>query len=269
MAKPQKMSNENLMVVKSNDLIRKKKSALSARQQKIVLYLIAQIEPHDEDFKEYQFKIQDFCRLCGVRCCGKAYRDIWQEIENIAKVTIDDVLLPNGWKTVLRWIEKPYYEEKKGLVRIRLDKDMKPFLLELKENFTRYELLNILCMKSKYSIRLYELICSAHYHELETYRNYFELEDIRELLSVPEGTYQEFRWLKAKVLDVAVQEIEEYTDKRVTYTVDRWGRTPVGIEMIISTKPTAERIQTYAKVDALLNGKTFPKEKMNKPQKQR
>ena len=180
---------------------------------------------------------------------------MWQEIEDIADIAIKDVRLPNGWTTMLRWIEKPYYEKKKGIVRIRLDKDMKPFLLELKENFTRYELLNILCMKSKYSIRLYELICSAHYHELETYKNYFELEELRELLNVPEGTYPEFRSLKANVLDVAVQEIEEFTDKRVTYTVDRYGRAAVGVEMTISTKPTAERLQTYAKVDALLNGK--------------
>lgn len=57
-----------------------------------------------------------------------------------------------------------------------------------------------------------------------------------------------------------MQEIEEFTDKRVTYTVDRYGRAAVGVEMTISTKPTAERLQTYAKVDALLNGKTFPKE---------
>lgn len=264
MAKPKKMTSENLMVIKSNDLIRKKKSALSARQQKIVLYLIAQIEPHDDDFKEYEFKMKDFCHLCGIRCCGKAYQEMWQEIENIADIAIKDVRLPNGWTTMLRWIEKPYYEEKKGIVRIRLDKDMKPFLLELKENFTRYELLNILCMKSKYSIRLYDLICSAHYHELETYTNYLELEELRELLNVPEGTYPEFKSLKAKVLDVAVQEIEEFTDKRVTYTVDRYGRAAVGVEMTISTKPTAERLQTYAKVDALLNGKTFPKEDKKK-----
>lgn len=264
MARPKKMTSENLMVIKSNDLIRKKKSALSARQQKIVLYLIAQIEPHDDDFKEYEFKMKDFCHLCGIRCCGKAYQEMWQEIEDIADIAIKDVRLPNGWTTMLRWIEKPYYEKKKGIVRIRLDKDMKPFLLELKENFTRYELLNILCMKSKYSIRLYELICSAHYHELETYKNYFELEELRELLNVPEGTYPEFRSLKANVLDVAVQEIEEFTDKRVTYTVDRYGRAAVGVEMTISTKPTAERLQTYAKVDALLNGKTFPKEDKKK-----
>lgn len=46
--------------------------------------------------------------------------------------------------------------------------------------------------------------------------------------------------------------------------MDRYGRTAVGVEMTISTKPTEERLQTYAKVDALLNGKTFPKEDKKK-----
>ena len=66
-----KMTSENLMVIKSNDLIRKKKSALSARQQKIVLYLIAQIEPHDDDFKEYEFKMRIFVICAALDAVGK------------------------------------------------------------------------------------------------------------------------------------------------------------------------------------------------------
>lgn len=33
-----------------------------------------------------------------------------------------------------------------------------PYLLQLKERFTRYELKNILYFKNKYSIRIYELL---------------------------------------------------------------------------------------------------------------
>ena len=50
-------------VVKANDLIQKSRFNLSLQQQKIVLYLISQITPYDEEFKLYEFSILDFCRI--------------------------------------------------------------------------------------------------------------------------------------------------------------------------------------------------------------
>ena len=47
----------NKTVRKSNDLITKSRFDLSIQQQKILLYIIAQIKPYDEDFKTYSFSI--------------------------------------------------------------------------------------------------------------------------------------------------------------------------------------------------------------------
>lgn len=41
----------NKTVTKANDLIQKSRFNLSLQQQKIVLYLISQVTPFDEDFK--------------------------------------------------------------------------------------------------------------------------------------------------------------------------------------------------------------------------
>ena len=50
---------------------------------------------------------------------------------------------------------------------------MKPYLLRLKENFTKYELIYTLHFKSKYSIRLYELLYSyANMTFIEGYTSY-------------------------------------------------------------------------------------------------
>ena len=53
-------------VVKANELIQKSRFSLSLQQQKIVLYLISQITPFDEDFKLYEFSIIEFCRVSGI-----------------------------------------------------------------------------------------------------------------------------------------------------------------------------------------------------------
>ena len=49
-------------VVKANELIQKSRFNLTLQQQKIVLYLISQIERNDKEFKLYSFSIQQFCK---------------------------------------------------------------------------------------------------------------------------------------------------------------------------------------------------------------
>ena len=115
-------------VTKANELIQKSRFNLSLQQQKIVLYLISQITPYDEDFKLYDFSIPEFCRVCGIDCNnGKNYKDLKTALKEIRDKSIW-VTLPDGRETTLAWIEKPYIEPKNGVVQVRLDKDMKPYL---------------------------------------------------------------------------------------------------------------------------------------------
>ena len=53
------------LVVKANELIQKSRFNLSLQQQKIILYLISQIDRNDKEFKLYSFSIQHFCKVCG------------------------------------------------------------------------------------------------------------------------------------------------------------------------------------------------------------
>ena len=237
----------NKMVVKANDLIQKSRFNMTLQQQKIILFLISQVSPFDEDFKEYEFSIQEFCRVCGITISsGKNYQDVKRCIKDIADKSVW-VNVNGDEETLLRWIEKPYINNKNGIVRIRLDEDMKPFLLQLKENFTRYELIYTLYFKSKYTIRLYELVKSIHYRELEEYRRVLSLEELRKALGGE--TYTEYRDFKRRVLDVAVNEINAHSDKQVSYTPIKKGRNVVAIELCIQTKSILERLEIRSHIE--------------------
>lgn len=236
----------NKTVIKANDLIQKSRFNLSLQQQKIVLYLISQITAFDEDFKLYEFSIAEFCKVCGIDdTSGKNYTDLKQAIKDIADkslwITIEDE------ETLLRWIEKPYINKNSGTIKIRLDEDMKPYLLQLKENFTQYELLWTLHFRSKYTIRLYELIKSIHFHELETYTREFKLDDLRRMLGAENySTYQTF---KSRVLIPSVNEINAYSDKNVEYEPIKQGKAIVRIRFSISTKDAMERIKLQSDIE--------------------
>lgn len=237
----------NHTVVKANDLIQKSRFSLSVQQQKIVLYLISQITQFDTDFKLYEFSIVDFCKVCGIDYeSGKNYQDIKDAIQDIANKSIW-VQLNEDDETLLRWIEKPYINKKSGTIKIRLDEDMKPFLLQLKENFTQYELLWTLHFKSKYTIRLYELIKSIHFRELETYTREYKLDELRRLLDAE--TYTTYQTFKTRVLIPAVNEINNYSDKNLSYEPLKRGRSVYSIRFTIGTKDALERLKLQSDIE--------------------
>lgn len=243
MKKDTSLDVRNKTVVKANELIQKSRFNLSLQQQKIVLYLISQISMYDADFKEYEFNISEFCRVCGIdETSGKNYKDLKQAIKDIADKSLW-IQIDEKTETLLRWIEKPYINKLEGTIKIRLDKEMKPFLLQLKQNFTKYELLWTLRFKSKYTIRLYELIKSIHFQELAEYSRTFPLDDVRRLLGAE--TYKTYQTLKTRVLNPAVEEINRYSDKNVTYQPIKKGRAVTHIEFTISTKEVMERVKLW------------------------
>ena len=252
------MNEKNYLAVrhktvrKANELIQKSRFDLTMQQQKILLYLIARISPDDEDFKEYEFSIPEFCKVCGIdETSGKNYRSLKDAVKEIA----DKSLWAPRWnpkrnvyeETLYRWIEKPYIDENSGIIRIKLDNDMKPFLLQLKQNFTQYELIFTLYFKSKYSIRLYELVKSIHFHETEEYTRTYTLDELRKLLDAE--TYKTFQHFKDRVLGPAVKEINEHSDKQISCEFKKTGRSYTDVVFTIRTKPTLEVIRIRDQID--------------------
>lgn len=237
----------NRTITKSNELIQKSRFNLSLQQQKIVLYLISQITPYDDDFKLYEFSIQEFCRICGIdETSGKNYQDLKDAIKEIRDKSIW-ITLGTGRETTIAWIEKPYIDPGSGMIQIRLDKDMKPFLLQLKQNFTSYELLWTLHFKSKYTIRLYELVKSIHYHDLETYEKVYALEELKKLLNAE--TYKTYQTFKERVLKRAVNEINQYSDQNLSYEAIKNGRSVSKIKFIVSSKSSLEAAKIRSDVE--------------------
>ena len=215
-------------VVKSNDLIQKSRFDLSLQEQKIILYLISQITPYDEEFKLYEFSITDFCKICGIdHTSGGNYADLKNAIKEISDKSIW-ISIDHDQETLLRWIEKPY-------------------LLQLKKNFTTYELIFTLRFRSKYSIRLYELISSIHYHTLESYTRKYTIDELRQLMGAT--TYKTWQTFKTRALIPAVNEINQFSNKNLEYKVIKQGRSIIGLELQISDKGTMEAVRLRGEIE--------------------
>ena len=160
----------------------------------------------------------------------------------------------NGHIVCTGWIERPEVIPQSGRVIFRFSPELQEYLFDLRGNYTQYELLATLPMKSAYSIRLYELLKSYSFNHTDVA---LTIDELREVTG-SSGMYPEYRDLRRKVIDVAVREINLYTDLDITYTKEQVGRTVKAVRFYMSKKDMDGRIGAYSAAEKALDGDDIP-----------
>ena len=236
----------NQLVVKSNELIQKSRFSLSALEQKIILYIISKIKPEDTELKEYCFDLREMCRVCGISYSGKNYLNFKDSIKALRDKSFW-IETPRKLYTV-SWIERVEIDKYQTTVSVKLDDRLLPYLLNLRECFTSYELNYTLLMKSKYSIRIYELLKSyvgiGFFH--------IGIVDLKKLLQCE--SYSEYKEFRRNVIDKALKEINEFTDLEIEYQQIRENRAVSALLFKIKRKDdidlTIQRVKNNMLLDA-------------------
>ena len=200
----------NYKVIKSNEFIQKSRFKLSMPEQKVIWYIISKIKFEDEDFKWYEFNLNEFCRLCNIGTKGDNYKTIKAALLSLASKNMWVELIP-GEVTTMSWIDKATIIKGNGMVRIRLDEDMMPYLLRIKEEYTTLDLSVAMAMNGKYEIRLYEILkCRAGNGKWR-----YELNDLKRQMDVKiDKRYSDFN---KDILAPAVEINNQYADFIATY----------------------------------------------------
>jgi len=222
------MKNHNF-VTKSNRLI-EANYKLGAIEQKIILCLASNIQPSDSDFKTYTLPIKEFADLIGVKSQHK-----YSDLKKITKELMQKVFEVRIDKKVIQvaWLSYVAYNETEGSIDIRFDPFLRPYLLELKREFTSYKLENVVQLKSTYAIRIYELL--KQYEKIQ--ERTFLFKDLRKLLGA-EDIYPAYGNFKQRVLMPAQKELKNKTDISFNLEEIKSGRRVTKVKFIIhSVKP--------------------------------
>lgn len=216
-------------VVKSNELIQQRTHLLSLQEQKIVLFLISQLKPDQKEFEYQTFDLIDFCDACGIdHDNGKNYINLRKAIKALSDKSM--WVIGKDTDTLMRWVAGAQIEKRNGKIKIRFDEEMKPFLLELKERYTQFDLIYTLGMKSKYSIRLYELLKS---YEKTNEPVSFTLERFKQAVG---AEYDRWVDIRRFVIDIALKEINRLSDLSVMYNTKKKGKGIVGVTFVLRSK---------------------------------
>ena len=132
--------------------------------------------------------------------------------------------LDSEGKTVKsRWIQRVRYLDDEGAIELAFTLDVVKGITRLdgaEEFFTQYLLSQTSNLNSVYSVRLYELLIQW---KTAGKTPVFELSLFRGQMGLNDGEYKAMCDFKKRVLDLAVNEINEKTDLTVSYTQEKKG----------------------------------------------
>jgi len=227
--------DENYLVAKSNYFIMNGSYDLSLEEQKIILTLASMIQPEDDEFKTYDFRIADFMALLGVKDKSK-----YTEIPKITRDLMKKVLEIHEGKRIIQvaWLNSAIYDKGSGQVTLRFSPDLKPYMLQLKERFTQYQLINVLMMKSKYSPRVYEILKANEFKK----QGYIKIEitELRKLLKT-EDIYPMYNDFKRFVILRTQKEINKNTDVSFDFEEIKTGRKVTSLKFYIKPNKTQNK----------------------------
>lgn len=193
---------------------------VTTRAHKVSRLIISLISPDDQDLRYYKVDISTLKTYLGYKLDfpnGKFYQDLKEIANRLNKQPIE--IRPDPQRIITAYFISSYeLNHKTGEITFEISGQLKPFLLQLKNNFTSVQLENIPRLSSGYSIRLYEILYQYKFIGKRTFDN---IDRLQQMLGSSYGKYSHF---KARVLEFAKKDITKNTNITFEYEEIKTGK---------------------------------------------
>jgi hypothetical protein len=220
---------------------------LTAREQKIILYLVAKLNPTKQtDFYRQTIPVTTLESI--LKSDDKKWGGLYSEMEQFAervmtkyiKFPTDFMIEGKPFKGFVSWFQsvRPVLNDQDEVcLQFTFAEDLKPFLLQLSE-YVKLDRMEIAPIKSGHAIHIYSIL-KAHRdrmkaHEAISYVSY-DIQQLKNVLGIPDK-YPRIDDFKRRVLDSSLREINEYSSLDVSYENIKAKRRVIGIKFIIKDK---------------------------------
>ena len=225
---------KNNLVVKDNALV-SASYYLSLAEQRLILLGIVEARNNQSQDNEFIIHVNSYINAFGVDD-STAYLTIKEACKRLRGryFTYQKLVNDNLEQTESNWVQSVSYAINSSYVKIKFTDDVMPLITNLERHFTSYQLEQVKDLTSIYAIRLYELLISWKLKK----KVELSLVDLRLKLGIEPNEYKAMNNFKAKVLDLAVSQINEHTDITVKYEQVKQGRTITGFKFSFKQKPS-------------------------------
>ncbi|MFY7826941.1 MAG: replication initiation protein [Flectobacillus sp.] len=228
-------------IVKGNPLI-EARFELTPTQMKLFIYMLSLLDISKESFVPLTITVKDFQKFTGVEG-GSLYSHLQQEVKKMIdkKVYYKDDRIELDSHLISGYV----YFKKEGYFILEFPNLLKPFLLQLKENFTVLDIRNILRLDSSYAMRFYE-ICKEK-EKIGTFE--FEVDKLKRMFNI-EHKYKNYFDFKMKVVVQAQNELMKNSELYFEFSEIKQGKKVVKLRFVVK-KNKLEELDDMPLVDQI------------------
>ena len=136
-------------------------------------------------------------------------------------------------KVTTNWVQSVAYATNESYIKIKFTDDVMPLITQLEKHFTSYQLEQVKDLSSIYAIRLYELMMQWR---SSGKTQQIPIDELRYKLGIEPDQYKQMVNFKTKVLDFAIDQINEHTDIKASYEQHKEGRSITGFTFTFKEK---------------------------------
>ena len=231
-----------------SNFITSAKYEMSALEKNIIYMVMAQIRKEDTAEKVYLVSAKELMLLTGSEV---KYADFQKATAKLITRLLQGTLA-NGNFLQTTFVSSAEYLKGQGLIEITISPKIRPFYIDLKREFTTFQLNIALNLHTVYAKRLYEIF--SMYKNMKDKTFTINLLDLKQrLLLIDEKTgrdkYEKFTHFKKAVLDPAEREINTKSDISFSYVAiegNKAGRGRKPVEQLEFTVTYTEPIERYS-----------------------
>ena len=230
------------LIVKDNALINASYNLDLAEQRLILLAILEARESNTPSNHDLTIHAESYINHFNVHR-NTAYKVLKDACKNLfeRRFSYQKLTAKGNLENVMsRWVQRVSYVENEALVRIRFSDDVVPLITNLEKHFTSYELEQVSSLTSAYAIRLYELLIAWR----STGKvSMLETKELRSRLGVLDTEHQRMESFKRRVLEPAIQQINDHTDIKAEYEQHKRGRSIIGFSFSFKQKSKPKTVK--------------------------
>ncbi|PRY00206.1 replication initiator protein [Pontibacter ummariensis] len=220
--------------IRQHNAITTARYEMTACEMDIVFYLLSLIKKEDERGVMYQVKVRDLMAITGREWHYNQFLEATSNLRSREYIIEDE-------KRVLQvgLLASAEYIKGEGVIELEVSEKVRPYLIDLKNNFTSFRLHAAFSLTSKYAKRIYQI--ASQWKDIGESKT-FSIHDLKVMLMLkdPKGKdpeqYTKLSMFKKFVLDTAVNQINAHTDLKISYELIKKGRSYQSIRFYINTQ---------------------------------
>jgi hypothetical protein len=114
----------------------RRRYGLSLQEKRLILWLVSAIRPGDTDFHSYRVSVRQFAELLGLEKNKNIYAQVAAVTRRLMRRVIEIETLDEKRFLQIHWLSSAEYHLGQGCVDLCFDPKLKPYLLQLKDQFT-------------------------------------------------------------------------------------------------------------------------------------